>query len=193
MFYWDVETGGLDSKRSPILQFAAIIEINGIEVEEINWFILPEKWEDCAPEALAINNMDKIYKENPSKFMTQLEFYKALIKLLGKYVNRFDSSDKFYMVGYNSHAFDAQFLRTLFLNNGNNFFGSYFWNPNIDVMLIAMAACIGQRDKLPNFKLGTVAKSLGIELDESRLHDGIYDVEVTREMFQILNKELGLM
>lgn len=191
--YWDVETGGLNSSKDPILQFAAIVEINDIEVERVNWFILPDSgWETCAKEALEINNMENIYKENPSKFISQRQFYKDLIKFLSNYINKFDTKDKFYMVGYNSHAFDAQFLRTLFTKNGNKFFGSYFWNPNIDVMLIAMGACIGQRDKLPNFKLGTVAKSLGIELDEERLHNGIYDVEVTRDMFKILSNEMNL-
>ena len=192
-FYWDVETGGLNPAKDPILQFAAIIEINDIEVERINWFILPEGgWESCAKEALAINCMDKLYKEDPSKFITQEQFYKDLIKLLSRYVNKFDTKDKLYMVGYNSHAFDAQFLRKLFTDNGNSFFGSYFWNPNVDVMLIAMAACIGQRHNLPNFKLGTVAKSLGIVIDEERLHDGLYDVEVTRDLFKILSDELKL-
>jgi DNA polymerase-3 subunit epsilon len=191
-FTWDVETAGLDSKKDSILQFAAIIEINDIEVERLNWFIEPEDWSKCAPEALAINGMDKHFEENPGKFITQAQFYKDLIKVLSKYINKFDAQDKFYMIGYNSHAFDAQFLRTVFLANGDNFFGSYFWNPNVDVMLLAMAACIGQRHNLPNFKLGTVAKSLGIVIDEDRLHDGLYDVEVTRDMFNILDKELGL-
>ena len=136
--------------------------------------------------------MDKFFKEDPSKFISQDTFYKKLMSLLGKYINKFDTKDKFYMIGYNSHAFDAQFIRALFTRNGNSFFGSYFWNPNVDVMLIAMAACIGQRDKLPNFKLGTVARSLGIVIDEDRLHDGLYDVEVTSELFDILDREMNL-
>jgi len=191
-FYWDVETAGLDFSRHPILQFAAIIEINGREVERLNWLIKPYDWANCDPIALEINNVKNIFDKTPDIFITQKEFYDLLIKTLGKYINKFDTTDKFYMIGYNSHAFDAQFLRALFIANGNNFFGSYFWNPNVDVMLIAMAACIGQRHLLGNFKLGTVAKSLGVEVDPNRLHDGIYDVEITKEIFEILSKELGL-
>ena len=39
------------------------------------------------------------------------------------------------------------------------------------------------RDKLPNFKLATVAKHIGISVDESRLHDSEYDIELTRKLW----------
>lgn len=192
MFYFDLETGGLDSKKSPILQFAGKIEVNGIEVEEVEWFIKPPDWKLCDPVALDINGIYKKWEENPELFVTEQEFYEQLLKLLNRYINRFDKLDKFYLVGYNSHAFDAQFLRALFLAYNNNFFGSYFWNPSVDVMLLAMAACIGQRHNLGDFKLATVAQSLGIKVDPNRLHDGMYDIELTREIFQILKESLNL-
>ena len=41
------------------------------------------------------------------------------------------------------------------------------------------------RPAMLNFKLGTVAKAIGIETDENELHDGLYDVKIT---FKIFNK-----
>jgi len=40
------------------------------------------------------------------------------------------------------------------------------------------------RSQFPNFKLMTVAKYIGIEVDESRAHDAMYDIEVTKEILK---------
>ena len=39
------------------------------------------------------------------------------------------------------------------------------------------------RAELPNFKLATVAKHAVIEVDDSRLHDSRYDIELTRQLW----------
>lgn len=39
------------------------------------------------------------------------------------------------------------------------------------------------RHELPNFKLASVAKHSGIAVDENRLHDSQYDIELTRELW----------
>lgn len=36
---------------------------------------------------------------------------------------------------------------------------------------------------MENFKLMTVAKTMGIEIDENKLHDATYDIELTRDIF----------
>ena len=36
---------------------------------------------------------------------------------------------------------------------------------------------------MKNFKLGTVAETLGVKVDESKLHDGLYDVELTKAIY----------
>ena len=45
------------------------------------------------------------------------------------------------------------------------------------------------RSGMPNFKLGTVARTLGIEVDQTRLHDAIYDTELTYQIYQIVTNE----
>jgi DNA polymerase-3 subunit epsilon len=37
---------------------------------------------------------------------------------------------------------------------------------------------------MENFKLMTVARTLGIEVDESQLHDALYDVKLTKEIYE---------
>ena len=37
--------------------------------------------------------------------------------------------------------------------------------------------------EMENFKLMTVARFLGIEVDESQLHDALYDVKLTKEIY----------
>ena len=39
---------------------------------------------------------------------------------------------------------------------------------------------------MPNFQLHTVAQTLGLEVDESKLHDASYDVLLTRQIYRIV-------
>ena len=84
-------------------------------------------------------------------------------------------------------SFDNQFLRAWFLQNGDKYFGSYFWSNSIDVMVLATPYLASQRSQMENFKQGTVAKALGIEIDESRLHDALYDIQVCKSIYDIVS------
>lgn len=42
---------------------------------------------------------------------------------------------------------------------------------------------MGVRNDMENFKLMTVARTMGIEIDENKLHDATYDIELTRDIF----------
>ena len=39
---------------------------------------------------------------------------------------------------------------------------------------------------MPNFKLSTVAKQLGVFVSDDKLHDALYDVDLTREAYHIM-------
>jgi hypothetical protein len=43
-----------------------------------------------------------------------------------------------------------------------------------------------ERHRLVNFKLATVAAHMGIEVDQESLHDSLYDVSLTIELFERL-------
>ena len=115
------------------------------------------------------------------------QVYRELVSMLSKYVNKFDKKDKFFLVGYNNAAFDNQFFRGFFLQNNDNYFGSWFWANSIDVMVLASQHLMECRAELENFKLSTVAQYLGVEIKEESLHNAQYDIELTKSVYDIVS------
>lgn len=114
---------------------------------------------------------------------------RQLVGILSKYVNKFDKRDKMYLVGYNNAGFDNSFLRALFQQCGDKYFGSWFYPNCMDVYVMVTPFLMGVRNDMENFKLMTVAKTMGIEIDENKLHDATYDIELTRDIFyRIISK-----
>ncbi len=179
----DIETGGLDPKISPILQIAGTIEVNE-QSQDFNFYIKPFPNDKIDAKALAVNKLDPTKPE----FEAPGTVYNKLIALFQQYVNKFDKSDKFFFVGYNSHQFDMPFIREFFYKNGDKYFGSWFHYPSIDVMILAACKLLDKRCGMPDFKLATVARELGINLDGASFHAGEYDIAVTKEMFKLLMK-----
>jgi DNA polymerase-3 subunit epsilon len=50
-------------------------------------------------------------------------------------------------------------------------------------MLIAAFTVMGERANFDDFKLDTVARHFGIDVQDSALHDAMYDVIVTRDLY----------
>ena len=176
--FLDVETGGLRI-QDPLLQVAYIIEAaDGSELK--NDIRIYAKKEDCDAKALEINRL------NPTKGLKNSNAFLRFKTDLDKYIK----FGKYYFIGYNSHSFDSTFIRKWFTENCVRY-NDYIYNPSIDLMLIAAGFCIGQRDKLGNFKQVTVARSLGVEVDSKKLHDASYDVEVARQIFNKIKNELN--
>ena len=186
LLYIDTETTGLDPDGCAIWQLAGIIEIADRIVEKFNIHMRPNPDQNINIGALEATNASF---QNIVKGKSQFEGYNDFMHTLDCHINKYDTSDKFFMVGYNSHSFDSAFIRNFMKMHDNVYFGSYFWHPNIDVMLVAAYAAMKDRTKLPNFKLGTICQSLGIDFDEKEAHDAMYDVEKTREIYKQIKKE----
>ena len=182
--YIDVETTGLSAWKNGIIQIACIIEIDD-EVKksfDLNCNIFEGNLIDS--KALEINNRTT---EEIAEFQDAKEAYSLFVEMLGEYVDKFDKKDKFVFVAYNA-SFDMDFLRNWFKQAGDQYFGSWFWNPYIDVMTIAHHFIGDKRSSMLNFKLDTVAKALDIEINEDDLHDALYDTRLTRQIYrQILS------
>lgn len=185
IFYFDLETTGVNHWQHSIHQIAGIIEIDGEEVERFEINLQPNAKAKIEPEALEVSN--KTVEEVMANEHTFREAYDLLTGILGKYVNKFDKKDKFFTCGYNNSGFDDKFLRAFFVQNGDNFYGSWFWSHALDVIVLAGAYLARERPGMINFKLKTVAAQLGIEIDEARLHDAVYDVEITKQILDIIN------
>ena len=86
---------------------------------------------------------------------------------------------------YNNASFDNQFLRAWFTQCGDNYFGSWFWYPPIDVMALAGIRLMHVRHELKDFKLGTVCEYFGIK-PQGELHDAYVDIDLTEKLYRKL-------
>lgn len=179
LFFIDVETIGLDSDKNGIIQIGGIIEIDGKEKERINLSICPFPNDIIDDRALEVNRMTK---DEILAFPPPADAYRALTRTMLKYISKFDRSDKFHFVGYNSR-FDDDFLRSWFKKCDDDYYGSYFYWPAIDVANVAAIKFMDTRGVFANFKLMTVARAAGIEIDNNKAHDAMYDIEITKKLF----------
>ena len=182
LIYIDVETTGIPCPQSGLIQLAGAIEINSAKPVFFQYDIQPFPTDDIDEEALEVNN---ITREQMATFEKHEMAYSNFISLLDTYIDKYDRNDKFHFIGYNA-MFDSDHVRAWFEKNGNVYFGSYFFYPPIDVMGMAAVHFMEQRAELDDFKLLTVARALGLKVDETQLHDAKYDIKLTRQMFKIL-------
>ena len=175
----DLETTGTNHHIHTIWSFAAVFQVLGKDTETITFRCSPVQDAIIDPKSLeigGINEQDLLQFENPSDCKAELE------SVMAKYVDRYNKMDKFHFIAYNS-PFDMNFLREWFRKQGDDFFGAWFWFPDICVMRKAADSLMGQRHRLSNFQLMTVAKHLGLEVKEEEAHDALYDIDVTRQIY----------
>lgn len=185
LFFFDLETTGTNPAKNGIHQISGEIVIDGETKESFDFKVQPNPKCIIEEEALKVAG---VTREKVLAYPPMREVYNQLTAMLGKYVDKYNRMDKFFLVGYNNAAFDNQFFRGFFLQNGDQYFGSWFWSNSFDVMVLATPALANKRERMPNFKLSTVAEWLGITVDEEKLHDAGYDIWLTREIFNLVTK-----
>ena len=179
LFYFDVETTGLQPWKHGIVQLAYSVEIDLVEKESGCFFIKPFDSDEIDQKALDVNSLTR---EQLSHFPEPtVVFNQYLIPLLAKYIDKYDKNDKFCPAGFNAQ-FDIDFLQQFFKKNGDKWFGSWF---NYDVVDPLQALRFFQPaeawiKKLPDKKLGTLTRVLGIE--HASAHDALSDIKATREL-----------
>jgi DNA polymerase-3 subunit epsilon len=177
--YIDLETTGTDPLRHGIHQIALTLECDG-ETVDLNYKVRPMTGKLIDDRALEVGG---VTREQVNEYPTPYSIYSQIVSELSKRCEKYDRTDKFFVIAYNA-GFDSDFLRQFFLDNGDQYYGSFFWHPPICVMQMAAARLVDQRPTMPNFKLMTVAKQLGFDVDESRLHEAGYDLFLTRQLFE---------
>lgn len=180
LLFFDLETTGTSPELNGIHQLSGAIVIDGEVKETFDYRVCPRYDAKIEQGALDIAG---VTKEQILSYPSMKEVYGNFLDILSKYVNRYDKNDKFYLVGYNIVAFDNPFLRRWFLDNGDNFFGSWFWSNSIDVMVLATPYLAEQRSQMTNFKQSSVANALGILVVDSKLHDALYDIELCKAIY----------
>lgn len=176
LLYVDVETTGLDPVLNGIIQISGIVEIDGDVKEEFDFKCRPFEGDIIDYSALAINKM----KINEVRELADpKEVYGYLVSLFGRYVDKYDRSDKFYAVGQNV-GFDLDFLKAWFVKMGDKYFGSYIHYHKVDLIAITTVMRIAGKISLDNMKLETLMRVLNFG---DQTHDALDDVRACRKIF----------
>ncbi len=182
ILYFDVETTGLDAKFNEIIQIAYIIEVDGIIKHRGNRLMRPTNMLNVSPKALEITGKTL---EEIEKYPVQESQFVRFSDDLGKYVDKFNPSDKYYVCGYNV-KFDLDFLFAWFKKNNDDYLGSWLNWKTLDPLQILYLLDSTGRINLHNYKLETVCKYFKIEIDA---HDALSDIKATKLLYRKLVKD----
>ena len=160
------------------------IEVEGEVVDKFEILFKPLPGKEIHLEALEVNGRTP---EELLKFPHPSIGLRALKTRLSRYVDKYNPSDKMIVAGYNV-AFDADFLRQLYLSLGDKYYGSWFFSPMLDVYTYVAEAVAKKKLRLPNYKLVTVCKAFNIEAEGA--HDAKVDIEITRQLYYKLKEYL---
>jgi DNA polymerase-3 subunit epsilon len=185
ILFYDLETTGVLYWKNGIHQIAGAIQIDGEITERFNFNVQPHTKAVIEDEALKIAG---VTREDLAKYPPMHEVYADLIKILSKYVDKYNKKDKFHLAGYNINAFDNAFFRAFFVQNGDQYFGSWFWPDSLDCYVLASNHFKSVRASFANFQQRTVAQHLGIPIVEENLHDAQYDIDVCVNIYRQLTK-----
>jgi DNA polymerase-3 subunit epsilon len=186
----DTETTGLCSNDNNIFQISdKITDPDANEIlDQINLRFVPHSLENTDDGAL--EKTGYTLEELGSFPLSSPDAFKQFTDWLAIHVNRFDKKDKLQFLAYNA-PFDVGFVRQWFLKNGDNYFGSFFWNPAICVMQATAWFVQSARPAFPNFQLGTICQCAELGWDEDSAHDADYDVAKTVELYRYLRENLS--
>lgn len=183
--FLDLETTGTDYMKHGIYQIGGIIRYENILEEfEFNCDIFSD--DEINPEAFDPKNTN-VKPEDLRNYPDPYEIYLKFTELLLKHIDKFNKKDKFFFINVGAE-FDSKFLRRWFESNGDDFYGSYFWHPPIEVQSLAMEYLKEKRAKMPNFKLSTICKELEIDVDERKTHTALYDASLAMQVYDIVAK-----
>lgn len=175
MFWFDCETSGLDPARHGIISLAFEVEVEGVVVEKGMLFSNCEG-KEVEDQALAVN----LYtREQISAFPPPSEMHRRLLGVFGRYVDKYNPADKFYAGGYNAE-FDLRFLRQLWTDLGDQYFGSWFYFRAIDPSTII--PLLRYAGRLPRFpaKATLLDTARYFHVDEPGAHDAYVDCRMAR-------------
>lgn len=178
VLFFDTETTGIIAKHHEIVQFAAIVEIDGEVVDEINVLSRPLHLDRVNEEALRVTgkSLDELEKyPHPSEVFPQIKAF------FDKHIDKFNKSDKFFPAGHNV-IFDLDFLQNYFITHGDQYgTGAYQNWQALDTRILANFLCYSGKLSVPNIKLETLCNHFEIPL---QAHDALNDIRATRELMK---------
>lgn len=187
--YCDLETGSTDIKTTQVLSCAlSMVQDKQLIAEEVI-YIQPQQPELVEDGALEVNGFTRDQIMQPP-FLPHAQAFMKIKSFLNIGVDPYKKNkqlgDKYFFTGYNIQAFDFPvFLDRIWsIHEKGSYVWSYLHFPPLDVLGQWASILRNYRHMMPNFKLAEVCKFAQIEVDESRLHDAKYDLEITRQLHE---------
>ena len=183
--FLDLETTGSNYLKHGIYEIGGIIRYENI-LEEFE--LKCDIFQEDEINLTAFNpEKTNIKPEDLKTYPDPYETYQKLIAILTKHCDKFNKQDKFIFINFFA-SFDYDFLRRWFESNGDQYFGSFFWNPPLGLESLAMEYLINERHEMKNFQLTTVCRQLGIKVDENKTHSALYDAHLAKQLYDKIKK-----
>ena len=186
-FMWlDTETTGLETTDASAFELAFILVQNGVVICERDFYLNP------LSETIKYNeDAGKIHgytEEQIKAFPPEKEQMPKIAQFLKDCVELFKTdgsrTEKLVIAGYNVE-FDKKHLKALLARNGFNY-DDYFIDTADVFEQVKRAGIQKALPYLPDRKLGTVAKHLGVNLENA--HNALADIRATREVAKKLQQ-----
>lgn len=178
---FDIESTGLLYYRHAIHQLAGMVVVDDVIVEKFNLSIRPHENALIDEAALKVAG---VTKEQILAYPDRTVQFNAFKTILNKHIDIYDPSDKLFLLGFNNNFFDNQFLRSYFTLQADESWGAYLFQNSLDAMVLATHYLAPIRHRMPSFKLSRVAATLDIPVDTTKLHDALWDAEITWEIYK---------
>jgi DNA polymerase III epsilon subunit-like protein len=177
LLWIDTETTGLKPYVHDIVSLAALVDIDGTIVNQVEYRMCPHNIDEVQAKALIVNGFTK---EQILEFDDPKLCLQDLTMELDKGFTQEDPG-KYILAGYNV-GFDKDFLFYAFRNAGIKGFNyRYFHYKCFDVYTIAfMFMHAGLIPSMRDLKLATVCEAFSIPL---RSHDAMNDIVATRALY----------
>jgi DNA polymerase-3 subunit epsilon len=183
ILFIDTETTGKLPEIHGIHQLAGIVEINGIVREEFDIRVKPHPICIINDHALEVSGVtrEQVMAYGPAD-VGFLKFF----DIVSRHIDVSDPTDRFYACGYNAARFDIPFAEKFITQNSTFDYRSIFRSAPLEVMSFVAQYCMNNDIFISSFAMGRVAKTLGIPIITSSLHEGLYDIRLTREIYEIV-------
>lgn len=182
ILWFDTETTGLDAEEHDVIQIAGKVFINSKMVEEFNLRCQPHSYENISEKALEVNGLTV---EELKTYPPPEETFKEFQAIMDRHVNSRNKADKFVPAGQNVR-FDMDMMQGWWKKCGSPFWFAYIFPAPLCTMTMAVMLELkeGKKIFIPNYKLETMCKCLGIKLDNA--HDALADIDATRQVANVI-------
>lgn len=177
LLFFDLETTGTNPGRNGIHQISGQVVIDGIVKESFDFHVQPNPKAAIEDEALAVAG---VTREQIAQYPAMGTVYRQFVAMLGKYVDKYNSKDKFFLVGYNN-AKICPFIKPKEQESAP---GDEILDFSKGESMFNETAVFNQIEQAPEIEHGHEEKPTPEELKaaEKRMYDTIFEKEIVNNI-----------